>query len=148
MAIGTLKRSGGRLPVQLQPRVDHCDCRVEHGVLHAMLCRHGLHQAVHPLDVWRAGTARVKLEVVQSPKPIETGGRWCIQIGAFRKHLDALEMKDRLTQQYRPSRVLEFAGSTGYWVRVQVKDDDRNRTKELASKLQVEEGGVFLVRLD
>jgi rare lipoprotein A len=104
--------------------------------------------AAKVLDVWRAGTAKVKLEVVESPKPIETGGRWCIQIGAFRKHLDALEMKDRLTQQYRPSRVLEFAGSTGYWVRVQVKDDDRNRTKDLASKLRVGEGGVYLVRLD
>ena len=103
--------------------------------------------AAKVLDIWRAGTAKVKLEVV-APRPIETGGRWCIQIGAIRKHLDALAMKDRLTQQYHPSRVLEFTGSTGYWVRVQVKDDDRNRTKDLASKLQVEEGGVFLVRLD
>jgi rare lipoprotein A len=104
--------------------------------------------AAKVLDIWRAGTAKVKLEVVEAPRPIETGGRWCIQIGAIRKHLDALAMKDRLTQQYHPSRVLEFTGSTGYWVRVQVKDDDRNRTKDLASKLQVEEGGVFLVRLD
>jgi rare lipoprotein A len=104
--------------------------------------------AAKAVDVWRAGTAKVKLEVVKAPLPIETGGRWCIQIGAFRKHNDALELKDKVTQQYRPDRVLEFAGSTGYWVRVRVKGDDRYRAQELASKLQVDEGGVFLVRLD
>jgi len=104
--------------------------------------------AAKAVDVWRAGVAKVKLEVVQTPLPIETGGRWCIQIGAFRKHIDALGMKETLTQRYRPSRVLEFTGSTGYWVRVRVKDDDRSRAQELASKLRVEEGGVFLVRLD
>ncbi len=104
--------------------------------------------AAKALDVWRPGTAKVKLEVVRSPLPIETGGRWCVQIGAFRRHNDALDLKDMVTQQYSPSRVLEFAGSTGYWVRVRVKDDDRNRAQELASRLRVEEGGVFLVRLD
>jgi rare lipoprotein A len=104
--------------------------------------------AAKALDVWRPGTAKVKLEVVETPLPIETGGRWCIQIGAFPRHDDALNLKDRVTQQYRPLRVLEFAGSTGYWVRVRVKDDDRNRAHELASQLRVEQGGVFLVRLD
>jgi rare lipoprotein A len=104
--------------------------------------------AAKALDIWRAGTAKVKLEVVEAPLPIETGGRWCVQIGAFRKQIDALGMKGMLTQRYSPSRVLEFAGSTGYWVRVRVKDDDKSRAQELASKLRVEEGGVFLVRLD
>jgi rare lipoprotein A len=104
--------------------------------------------AAKAVDVWRAGIAKVRLEVVEAPLPIETGGRWCVQIGAFRRHIDALGMKETVTERYRPSRVLEFAGATGYWVRVRVKDDDRNRAQELASKLRVEEGGVFLVRLD
>jgi rare lipoprotein A len=104
--------------------------------------------AAKAVDVWRAGIAKVKLEVVESPRPIETGGRWCVQIGAFRKRIDALGMKETVTERYRPSRVLEFAGATGYWVQVRVKDDDRHRAQELASKLRVEEGGVFLVRLD
>jgi len=104
--------------------------------------------AAQILDIWRAGTAKVRLEVVETPRPIETGGRWCIQIGAFRKQIDALGMKETVAQRYRPSRVLEFAGSTGYWVRVLVKDDDRNRAQKLAGQLRVEEGGVFLVRLD
>jgi rare lipoprotein A len=104
--------------------------------------------AAKALGVWRPGIAKVKLEVVEAPMPIETGGRWCIQIGAFRKQIDAQGLKETVSQLYRPSRVLAFAGSTGYWVRVLVKDDDRARAQDLASKLKVEEGGVFLVRLD
>ncbi len=104
--------------------------------------------AAKALDVWRPGTAKVKLEVVEAPRPIETGGRWCLQIGAFRKQIDALDARDRITRRYRPARVLEFTGSTGYWVRVRVKDDDRNLAEALATTLKVEQGGVFLVRLD
>jgi rare lipoprotein A len=104
--------------------------------------------AAKALDVWRAGTAKVKLEVVEAPRPIETGGRWCLQIGAFRKQIDALDARDRITRRYRPARVLEFTGSTGYWVRVRVKDDDKNLAVALASTLKAEQSGVFLVRLD
>ena len=104
--------------------------------------------AAKALDVWRAGTAKVKLEVVEAPRPVETGGRWCLQIGAFRKQVDALDARDRITRRYRPARVLEFTGSTGYWVRVRVKDDDKNLAETLASTLKAEQSGVFLVRLD
>jgi len=104
--------------------------------------------AAKALDVWRAGTAKVKLEVVETPAPIETGGRWCVQIGVFHRQLEALDLKERINQRYRPARVLEFAGATGYWVRVRVRDDDRYLAETLASKLKLEQGGVFLVRLD
>ncbi len=104
--------------------------------------------AAKALDVWRPGIARVKLEVVQAPVPIDIGGRWCVQIGALRRQADALDLKQRVTEQFRPSRVVEFASPTGYWVRVRVKDDDKGRAQELVSKLKVEQGGVFLVRLD
>jgi rare lipoprotein A len=104
--------------------------------------------AAKVLDVWRAGTAQVKLEVVETPRPIETGGRWCVQIGAFSKQIEALDMKEKIAQRYRPARVLEFTGATGYWVRVRVKDDDRHLAQALATALKVRQGGVFLVRLD
>ena len=35
------------------------------------------------VDVWRPGTAEVKVEVLSAPAPIAEGGRWCVQIGAF-----------------------------------------------------------------
>jgi rare lipoprotein A len=100
------------------------------------------------LDVWGPGLAQVKLEVLHAPAAIDIGGKWCVQIGAFSQHTRALDLKQNLMTQYRWARVLEFAGSTGYWVRVRVQDDDRRLAQEVAGNIKVNEGGVFLVRLD
>ena len=104
--------------------------------------------AAKAVDVWRPGTAKVKVEVLFAPADIETGGRWCVQVGAFAKQKDAIELKDRLMRRYHTAKVLEFAGPTGFWVRVRVLDDDKSRAREVANIINVEEGGVFLVRLD
>ncbi len=45
------------------------------------------------VGVYQAGLAQVRLDVYQTPKPISTGGRWCVQIGAFHNESDALELK-------------------------------------------------------
>ena len=47
--------------------------------------------------VYRAGLARVRLDVYQTPKPIDTGGRWCVQVGAFRSERQALRLKSKLS---------------------------------------------------
>lgn len=100
------------------------------------------------LDVWRPGIARVKLEVLYAPSDIANGGRWCVQVGAFNNEEDAIKLKNRLERRYRTAKILEFAGPTGYWVRVRVLDDDKSRAQEVAGVINVDEGGVFLVRLD
>lgn len=104
--------------------------------------------AAKALDVWRAGIARVKLEVLFAPADIATGGRWCVQVGAFSAEEEALKLKDKLQRRYHSAKVLEFPGPTGYWVRVRVLDDDKSRAQEVANVINVDEGGVFLVRLD
>ena len=48
--------------------------------------------------VYRAGIARVRLDVYQTPKPISTGGRWCVQIGAFKSESEAIEFKAMLLE--------------------------------------------------
>ena len=35
------------------------------------------------IGIYRVGTAPVRIDVYETPKPIDTGGRWCVQIGAF-----------------------------------------------------------------
>ena len=40
-------------------------------------------EAAKQVDVWRPGTAKVRLEVYSAPAAIDHGGRWCVQIGAF-----------------------------------------------------------------
>ncbi len=104
--------------------------------------------AAKAVNVWRPGTALVKLEVLYAPAAIESGGRWCVQIGAFTRQKDALELKEKLMRRYHTAKVLQFPGPTGYWVRVRVLDDDKKRAQEVAKVINVDEGGVFLVRLD
>jgi rare lipoprotein A len=104
--------------------------------------------AAKALDVWRPGTAKVRVDVLYAPSEIEAGGRWCVQVGAFSEEDAALRLKSSLQRRYHTAKILEFAGPTGFWVRVRVKDDDKSRAEEVANVIAVDEGGVFLVRLD
>src|SRR5205085_5044014 len=80
--------------------------------------------AAQKLDVFRPGTAQVKIEVLQSPVPIDRGGRWCVQIGAFKKADDATALKDKLSQRYHAAKILQFTSPIGEdWLRVRVTDD-------------------------
>ena len=45
--------------------------------------------AAKQIDIWQPGVARVKLEVLQTPALIATGGRWAVQIGSFGKQKEA-----------------------------------------------------------
>ena len=104
--------------------------------------------AAKAVDVWRPGTAEVKLEVLSTPAPIATGGRWCVQIGAFHSEHEARKLKEKLQDRYETANVIQFTGPTGEWVRIRPVGDDKQKAEEVASKTHVKEGGVFLVRLD
>jgi rare lipoprotein A len=104
--------------------------------------------AAKAVDVWRPGTAEVKLEVLSTPAPISEGGRWCVQIGAFHSEHDARKLKEKLQDRYEDANVIQFTGPTGEWVRIRPAGDDKREAEEVASKTHVKEGGVFLVRLD
>jgi rare lipoprotein A len=104
--------------------------------------------AAKAVGVWRPGLATVKLEVFQAPSPIEDGGRWCVQIGAFTDKSEALKLKEKLARRYRTAQVLEFTGPTGDWVRIRPANDDKKRAEEVERETKVSEGAVFLVRLD
>lgn len=105
--------------------------------------------AAKAVDVWRPGTALVKLEVLSAPSPIDHGGRWCVQIGALSRQRDAIRLKEHLLETYKTREVIQFpAPDGGYWVRVKVPQDDKTRAQEIARETHVAEGNVFLVRLD
>jgi len=105
--------------------------------------------AARKLDVYLPGVAEVKVEVMQTPAPLETGGKWAVQIGGFPDADEATKLADRLMRRYRTAKVLRFASPAGdWWVRVRVLDDDRDRARKLASETETSEGAVFLVRLD
>jgi rare lipoprotein A len=105
--------------------------------------------AAKAVDVYLPGTARVRLEVLQSPVPLETGGRWAVQIGSFTGQKAAAALAEHLQRRYQTAKVVKFISPIGaWWVRVRVVDDDRQRATTLAQETETSEGFVFLVRLD
>jgi rare lipoprotein A len=100
------------------------------------------------VGVYQAGLAQVRLDVYQTPKPINTGGRWCVQIGAFHKERDALRLKEELLELYPGSTVIEFPGENSYWVRIRPPGDDRAQAAYIAQHTQPVEGNAYLTRLD
>lgn len=105
--------------------------------------------AARKLDVVQPGVAQVKVEVMQTPASLETGGKWAVQIGGFPDEDVATQLADHLARRYRTAKVLRFASPAGdWWVRVRVLHDDRQRAEELAGETETSEGAVFVVRLD
>jgi rare lipoprotein A len=104
--------------------------------------------AAHEIETWRAGVAKVRVEVLETPKPLDQGGRWCVQIGAFSDAEEATRLKEKLARKYRTANVIQFKGPTGAWVRFRPMNDEKARAVEVANSTNVSEGGVFLVRLD
>ena len=105
--------------------------------------------AARKIDVYVPGIAEVKVEVMQSPAPLDTGGKWAVQVGGFPDEDEATKLADHLTRRYRTAKVLRFNSPAGdWWIRVRVLGDDRERARELAAETETTEGAVFLVRLD
>jgi len=105
--------------------------------------------AAKALDVYLPGTAKVRLEVLQAPVSLDTGGRWAVQIGSIAGKKEAAELAEHLQKRYQTAKVLKFLSPAGgWWVRVRVLDDDRQRATALAHETETAEGSVFLVRLD
>lgn len=105
--------------------------------------------AARKLDVYRPGIAEVKVEVMEAPAPLNTGGKWAVQIGGFPHADEAAKLADHLARRYRTAKVLRFPSPAGdWWVRVRVLEDDRGRAEQLAAETTTPEGAVFLVRLD
>jgi rare lipoprotein A len=105
--------------------------------------------AAKKVDVWQAGVAMVRIEVMRAPSSLETGGRWAVQIGAFEKEHSADKVADHLSHRYQTAKVQCFSSPIGdWWVRVRVQDDDRKLAEEVAHQTQTPQGSIFLVRLD
>ena len=98
--------------------------------------------------VYRAGLVQVRVDVYRTPKPIDSGGRWCVQIGAFKSERAADKLKQQLLRKYPASNVIEFPGSESYWVRIRPQGDNRELAESIARKLRPSEGEAYITRLD
>jgi rare lipoprotein A len=105
--------------------------------------------AARKVDVVQPGVAEVKVELMQAGAPLDSAGKWAVQIGGFPDEKSASKLADHLTRRYHTAKVLRFASPAGdWWIRVRVLDDDHERAQQLAAETSTPEGAVFLVRLD
>ena len=105
--------------------------------------------AAEKVGIVQRGTAEVRIDVLKTPSPMDTGGRWAVQIGAFQREKVARELAARLSRRYRTANVLTFNSPVGdWWVRIRVKGDLRARAEEVLHDTTTSEGAIFLVRLD
>ncbi len=105
--------------------------------------------AAQKVDVWRAGVAEVKVELMQSPALPGAPGKWAVQIGGFPNEKSATKLADHLTRRYHTAKVLSFPSPAGdWWIRIRVLDDDHERAEKLAAETKTPDGAVFIVRLD
>lgn len=99
------------------------------------------------IGIW-PGSGRVRVDVYETPKPMDVGGRWCVQVGPFTSEGRAIRYKEKLIDDYPGSRVIEFSGERSYWVRIRPGADDREQAEEMARRLKPDEGVAYLTRLD
>jgi rare lipoprotein A len=106
--------------------------------------------AAKAIGVYRAGTAKVRLEAYAPPAGYDPAGRWCVQIGAFLDEADAIQLKNDLMSRYATAKVTEFAGATGHWVLIKPQSQDKATAMRIADGIHIPDPGAqpYLVRLN
>ena len=73
-----------------------------------------------------------------------------MQIGAFLDETEAIRLKNDLMRRYTTAKVIEFAGPTGHWVRIDPKNEDKRTADQIADSIHIPDPGTqpYLVRLN
>jgi len=105
--------------------------------------------AAKQIDLYRMGVAKVKVEAYISPTA-SAAGRWCVQTGAFKSEDDALDLKGALQKRYATAKVIEFAGATGFWVRINPVQPGRAQASAIADWIGTPDPQAvpYVVRVD
>jgi len=103
--------------------------------------------AAKAIGVYRAGVAKVKVEAFARPGA-DPEGKWCVQIGVFIDAADAVQLKNDLMGRYKTAKVIEFAGPTGHWVRINPALADHATAQKIADSIHLPDADSFLVRLN
>jgi len=101
--------------------------------------------AAKEIGVYKMGIARVKVEAFEKPGA-DPEGRWCVQIGAFIDPNDAVQLKNDLLTRYKGAKVIEFAGPTGHWVRINPAPADHASAEKIADTIHLPDAEPYVVR--
>ncbi len=105
-------------------------------------------QSAREIDIVAAGVARVRLEFVSGPPPLD--GAFTVQVGAFLQKDNAVKLRQRLERRYQPLFVHEYDSPKGMYYRVRVgRVASEAAADRLAEKLRTQENlTTYVVRLD
>lgn len=105
--------------------------------------------AAKETGLYRLGVAKVKIDIFSEQRPL-SGGKWCVQVGAFQHEHNAQKLKDALARRYTTAKVIEFPGPTGHWVRINPGVPDKAHAEQVAASVRTAEPDAlpYLVRLD
>jgi rare lipoprotein A len=101
--------------------------------------------AAKEIGVYKMGIAKVKVEAFEKPGA-DPEGRWCVQIGAFIDPNDAVQLKNDLLARYKGAKVIEFAGPTGHWVRINPLPPDHANAEKIADTIHLPDAEPYVVR--
>jgi rare lipoprotein A len=105
--------------------------------------------AAKKIDLYRMGVAQVRVDAY-TPASASPTGKWVVQTGAFKTEGDAQDLKAALIRRYNGSRVIEFKGATGYWVRIDPPSHDHSQAEAILRWIGKPDADVvpYLVRVD
>lgn len=103
--------------------------------------------AAQAIGLYRMGIAKVLVEAYAKPGP-EVEGRWCVQIGTFIDQADAIQLKNDLMRRYSNAKVIEFAGPTGHWVRINPVVSNHATAEKIADAIHLPDAEPYLIRLN
>ncbi len=94
------------------------------------------HEAARALGILGPGTARVRMDVIQSPAggPV-FGQRYCVQVGSFADVVNAKAIRMRLVPVYPNVSVTEAQAGGGRFYRVRIGSFNRAQAELDAAKL-------------
>jgi rare lipoprotein A len=101
--------------------------------------------AAKAIGVYKMGIAKVKVEAFAHPGS-DPEGRWCVQIGAFIDANDAVQLKNDLLGRYKTAKVIEFAGPTGHWVRINPALPTKATADKIAESIHLPDADPYVVR--
>jgi rare lipoprotein A len=101
--------------------------------------------AAKAIGVYKMGVAQVRVEAFRKPGA-DVEGRWCVQIGAFLDPNDAVQLKNDLMSRYKAAKVIEFAGDTGHWVRINPTPADKMTANRIAESIHVGDAVPYVIR--
>ena len=108
--------------------------------------------AAQAIGLYRMGVAKVRVEAYARPGPAgsaaEAEGRWCVQIGTFIDPADAIQLKNDLMSRYKTAKVIEFAGPTGHWVRINPAVPNHAAAAKIADAIHLPDAEPYLIRLN